>query len=149
MKIESIVWLPDVIKKLETEHGVQSVDEEAAFWETHDSADYWDEMEEVVFDVDLHPNLLHPKLIVLAELPERCPRCGHDLNNVFIQHVTWSNDHLLIIRDVPALRCGNGHEYLLEDTLDEIEKLLDLEKSCRIEPMETIQIPVFSLKKTA
>ena len=127
----------------------QSLNEEVAFWETHDSGDYWDEMEEVVFDVDLHQNLLHPRLIVLAESPDRCPRCGRDLQNVFIQYVTSNNEHLVIIRDVPALRCGNGHEYLLEETLDEIEELLDLEKSQRVEPTETLQVPVFSLKETA
>lgn len=124
----------------------KSVDEEVEFWTTHDSADYWDEMEEVTLEVELHRNLLHPGLVVLAEHPDSCPRCGRDLANVLIQHVTWSNDHLLIIRDVPVLRCENGHEYLLEQTLDEIEELLALEKSRRVKPAETIQVPVFRLK---
>ena len=127
----------------------ETVDEEVKFWETHDSADYWDDMEEVNFEVDLHQNLIHPRLVILTRQPDHCPRCGRDLENVRIDYVAWGNDHLLIIRDVPALRCGNGHEYLLEETLDEIEDLLGLEKSRRIEPTETIQVPVFSLKKTA
>jgi len=127
----------------------KTVDEEVEFWETHDSADYWNDMQEVDFEIDLRRNLLHPKLVVLTERPARCPRCRRDLEDVLIEYVTWSNDHLLIIRDVPALRCGNGHKYLLEETLDEIENLLDPEENRQVEPAETMQVPVFSLKKTA
>lgn len=41
-----------------------TLEEEVEFWESHDSADYWDEMESVTFEVDLHHNLLHPKLVM-------------------------------------------------------------------------------------
>ena len=51
---------------------------------------------------------------------------------------------------VPALRCRtNGHEFLLEKTLDQLERLLQLESSAGIEPEETLRVPVFSLKRTA
>ena len=107
----------------------ETLDEAVEFWESHDSTDYWEDMEEVQFEVDLHKNLLHPKLIVLTHRPEQCPRCQHDLDDIIIEYVTSADGRLVIIRDVPALRCQiNGHEYILEKTLDEVENLLDLEK---------------------
>ena len=125
-------------------------DEAVEFWETHDSADYWEDMEEVLFEVTLHQNLFHPKLIVLTHRPEYCPRCQHDLDDAVIEYAARNNGHLLVIRDVPALRCrANGHEYILEKTLDDVERLLALEKTRKLQPSETIQVPVFSLKMTA
>jgi hypothetical protein len=128
----------------------KTLDEEVEFWESHDSANYWEDMEEVTFEVDLHKNLLHPKLVVVTQRPEHCSRCREALEDILIEYVVWNNDNLLVIRDVPALRCQvNGHEYILEETLDEIERLLDLEKTHRVQPAEIIQVPVFSLKVTA
>jgi hypothetical protein len=124
--------------------------EEVGFWEAHDSADYWEGMEEVTFEIALHQNLLHPRLIVLTHRPEYCPRCQHDLHDTIIEYIARNNGHLLVIRDVPALRCrANGHEYILEKTLDDVERLLDLEKTRELQPSETIRVPVFSLKMTA
>jgi YgiT-type zinc finger domain-containing protein len=128
----------------------QTLDEAVEFWESHDSTDYWEDMEEVGFEVDLRRDLLHPKLVVLTHRPEHCPRCQHDLEDIVIEYVIWNNEHLLVIRDVPALRCrANGHEYILEKTLDDVERLLGLEKTRKLQPTETIQVPVFSLKMTA
>jgi len=125
----------------------KTLDEAVEFWESHDSTDYDDDMEEVVFEVDLHQNLLHSKLVILTHRPEYCPRCRHDLDDIVIEYVAWTRGHLLVIRDVPALRCrGNGHEYILEKTLDHIEHLLDLERTRKLQPTETIRVPVFSLK---
>ena len=135
MKITSIIWLP--------------LDEAVEFWESHDSTDYWEDLEEVQFEVDLHKNLLHPKLIVLTHRPKQCPRCQHDLDDIIIEYVTSSNGRLLVIRDVPALRCQtNEHEYILEKTLDEVEHILDLEKKKQLQPTATLNVPVFSLKTT-
>ena len=128
----------------------RTLDEEVGFWEAHDSAGYWEDMEGVTFEVALHQNLLHPKLIVLTHRPEYCPRCQHELDDTVIEYVARNNGHFLVIRDVPALRCrANGHEYILEETLDDVERLLDLEKARELQPSETIQVPVFSLKMTA
>ena len=111
---------------------------------------YWEDIQEVSFEVALHQNLFHPKLIVLTHRPEHCPRCQHDLDDIVIEHAARNNGYLLVIRDVPALRCrDNGHEYILEKTLDDVERLLDLEKTRKLQPSETIQVPVFSLKTTA
>ena len=72
------------------------------------------------------------------------------MEEVTIQYADWSSDHLLIIRDVPALRCKtNGHEYVLEEVLDQIESLLELERAHRLKPAETMEVPVFSLRTAA
>ena len=128
----------------------KTLDEEAESWQAHNSADYWEHMEEVTFEVALHQNLLQFKLIVLTHRPEHCPRCQHDLDDTVIEYVVRNNGHLLVIRDVPALRCrANGHGYILEKTLDDVERLLDLEKARELQPSEIIQVPVFSLKMIA
>lgn len=128
----------------------ETLEEEVEFWETHSSADYWDEMETVEFDIDLHRNLLHPKLIFISDQPTKCPRCKQDLEETEIQYVTWHNGHLVIIRDVPVLCCRvNGHEYMLEKTLDQVEQLLNLEKTQKLRPSETIHVPVFKLEMAA
>jgi hypothetical protein len=86
----------------------------------------------------------------LAHRPKHCPRCQHDLDDIVIEYVTSDAGRLLIIRDVPALRCQiNGHEYILEKTLDKVEHLLDLEKKEQLKPTTTLNVPVFSLKTTA
>jgi YgiT-type zinc finger domain-containing protein len=125
----------------------ETLDEEVQFWESQSSAAYWEKMEKVEFEVDLHRNLLHPKLIFIADQPAQCPRCQNDLKETVIQYVTWHNGHLVIIRDVPVLRCTvSGHEYMLEKTLDRVEQLLDLEKTRKLQPAEMIHVPVFKLE---
>jgi YgiT-type zinc finger domain-containing protein len=128
----------------------ETVEEEVEFWESHSTADYWDEMEKVEFNVDFHRNLLHPKLIFIADRPTHCPRCKHDLEETEIQYVTLHNGRLVVIRDVPVLRCRtNGHEYMLEKTLDQVEQLLNLEKTQKLQPAEMIHVPVFKLGMAA
>ena len=127
----------------------ETLDDAVEFWESHDSTDYWEDLEEVQFEVDLSKNLLHPKLIVLTDRPERCPRCQHDLDDIMIEYVTLAEGRLLVIRDVPALRCQtNGHEYILEKTLDQVEHVVELQKKEQLQPTATLSVPVFSLKTT-
>lgn len=122
-------------------------DEEITFWESNDSADFWDEMEDIVVDVDLHHNLHHPRLVVLAYLPERCPRCSSELESVTIEYITNKDGQLSIIRDVPAWRCHDiGHEYILEETLNQIERLLSPEPGQPPHPFDMLQVPIFSLQ---
>ncbi len=45
------------------------------------------------------------------------------------------------------LQCQiNGHQYILEKTLAEVEQLLELEKKEKLQPTTTLDVPVFSLK---
>ena len=125
----------------------KTLDEAVEFWESHDSADYWEDMEEVKFEVNLLHNLLHPRLVVLTHQPKRCPRCQQELDDVVIEYVARNNSHFIVIRDVPALQCRtNGHGYILEETFDRVERLLDLEKTQKLQPNETLQVPVFSVE---
>jgi YgiT-type zinc finger domain-containing protein len=125
----------------------KTLDEAVEFWESHDSAEYWDTMEDVEFEVDLHRNLVYPKLTILTYRPEQCPRCHSMLEDIIVEYVTWDKEHLVVIRDVPALRCQMGkHEYILERTYDDIEHLLAIETMQKLQPAEIIQVPVFSLK---
>ncbi len=128
----------------------RTLDEAVEFWESQDTAEYWEDMEEVQFEIHLHQNLLHPKLVVLTHCPERCPRCRHSLKNITIEYIVADDERLIIIRDVPALQCQiNEHKYILEKTLDEVEQLLVLEKSKKLQPTTTLNVPVFSLKMAA
>lgn len=125
----------------------KTLDEAVEFWESHDSADYFDDMHEVTFDAELRQNLLYPRLVILTHRPEHCPRCHQVLENIVIEYVVWNNGHLVVIRDVPVLQCRAGeHKYILEKTYDHIERLLDCETTQELQPTETIQVPVFSLK---
>jgi hypothetical protein len=127
-----------------------TLDEAVEFWEANDSSGYWEDMEEVSFEVNIRQNLFHPNLVVLTHQPEHCPRCQSAFDDVVIEYVTLDNGHLLVIRDVPAVRCrANGHEYILEKTLDQIERLLKLEQEEALQPSEMLNVPVFSLRMAA
>jgi hypothetical protein len=128
----------------------ETLDEAVEFWESHDTTDYWEGMEEVSFEVDLHKNLLNPNLIVLTHRPEHCPGTEQDFEDIVIEYITLTDGRLVVIRDVPALHCGlNGKKYILEETLDKVEHLLALEKAAEVEPTEKLEVPVFSLKAAA
>lgn len=108
----------------------ETLDEEIAFWESQDSSPYFKDMKEESFDVKLHKNLLHPKLVVLNQKPEHCPRCRNHLERVEIEYVAWKKGKIVVIQNVPAFRCpAFRHEYILESTLDRIENLFTLEKN--------------------
>ncbi len=125
---------------------IEVLKEIAEFWESQDSADDWRDMETVEFEVDLHKNLLHPKLTVLTHRPVHCPRCQSDFDDIHIEYMTLVDGQFLVIRDVPALRCQRqGHEYSLEKTMDEVEHLLNLQKQEKLQPKTILSVPVFSL----
>ena len=119
-------------------------------WDARSTTGDRETAEEVDFDVDLRRNLLHPRLVTLTHRPSACPRCGGELHDVAIEYLTRDDRRLLVVRDVPALRCRrHGHEFLLEETLDRLERLIDLEQAEQVQPEETLHIPVFHLLKTA
>jgi hypothetical protein len=122
----------------------QTIDEAVSFWESHDSADFWDKMEEVEFEVELRQNLLAAKPIVLAYRPEHCPQCGQDLEDTRMDYLTDDSGHLLMVRNLPILRCGgNGHLFMLEETFDRLERLMSLERQNKTKPVSSLTIPVY------
>ena len=126
MRIYSIVWLPEIMEKLDVKHAV------APDWESHDSADFWDEMEEVDFEVELRRNLLGVQPIILAYQPQDCPRCGQEFEDVQIEYLVNDNRRLLMVRDLPALRCREkGHLFVLEENVDRLEQLMALQGQIR------------------
>lgn len=128
----------------------ETLDEAVEFWESHDTADYWEELEEVRFEVDLYQNLLHPDLMVLTHRPEHCPGSEQYFEDIWIEYVTLADRRLLVIRDVPVLLCReSGKKYILEETLDKVEQLFALEKEAKVQPSEVLEVPVFSLKAAA
>ncbi len=121
----------------------KSIAEEVAFWETHSTADYWDESEEVAVAVDLHKNLLFPNPTVLTERPTSCPRCHQPLENILIEYLTQNEDHLVSVRNVAALQCENQHTYMTEAKFRQLLHLLEQESQQQIQPEDTIHVPVF------
>lgn len=122
----------------------QTIDEAVSFWETNDSADFWDEMEEVEFDVELRQNILGAQPIVLAFRPQNCPQCGQEFEDVQIEYLVNDSGRLLMVRDLPVLRCqGNGHLFVLEETIDRLEQLMTLEGRNQIKPVSSLTIPVY------
>ncbi len=126
---------------------LKTLDEAVEFWKTHDTSDYWEEMEDVEFEVKLHKDIFHPNLIVLTHRPEYCLGSELDFEDILIEYTTLSNERLVIIRDVPALQCQESSKlYILEFTLNKIEYLLKLEREEKLQPSEALTVPVFSLK---
>ena len=124
-----------------------TIDNIVEFWESHDSAEYWPDMEAADFDVQLCRNIFHPKMLLLRGMPTQCPRCRSRLDDIAIEYVVENTGHLVVIREVPALRCReHRHEYMLEVTLNHIETLLASEITHQVQPAEMLQVPVFDLK---
>ena len=121
-----------------------TIDEAVSFREAHDSANFWDEMEEVEFEVELRQNLLAAKPVILAYRPEHCPQCGQDFEDVRIDYLTDDSGHLLMVRELPILRCrGNGDLFMLEETFDRLERLMSLERCNKAKPVSSLTIPVY------
>lgn len=103
-------------------------EEMISFWETNDSADFWDDMEEVDVEVDLVKSPLATKPTILAFRPDRCPRCRDKIQDVTIEYLVDDSGRLLMIRDLPALRCEQDHLFIVEETFDKLQPLIALEK---------------------
>jgi hypothetical protein len=86
----------------------------------------------------------------LANEPEGPIRESLELEPITIEYVTQHDGRLVIIRDVPAYHAATtGREYILEATLDQIERLLELEQTDKVKPIDTIQVPIFDLEMAA
>ncbi|MCL4867374.1 MAG: BrnA antitoxin family protein [Anaerolineae bacterium] len=126
----------------------KTIAEEVAFWESHSTADYWDESEIVHFDVDVYHNLLGDDPTILLEKSDYCPRCQQSLVHVSLEYLTQNHGHLVSVRDVPAYQCDKGHIYMMAETFDLLLDLLEKENQQRIIPVEILHVPVFHLQQS-
>jgi len=123
----------------------KTLEEEVNFWESNSSADYWNEFEEVEIEIDLFTNKLNPRPFILAKKPDTLKNPWGDLESILTQYFTNISNNLLVIQDVPAYRSlSTGREYILEAVADKMESLLAVERNKDLEPLEFIQVPVFS-----
>jgi hypothetical protein len=75
-------------------------EEEAEFWKTHDTADYWDDMEEV--DLKVHPRIKSPR-----DLSRRCPVCDDVL--LFRYRDRDAADGRVTFHRLMEFYCRQGH----------------------------------------
>jgi hypothetical protein len=102
------------------------------------------------FDVQLRKNLIYPNLTVLTHLPDHCPGADESFEAILIDYVVFVGGRLLMVREVPALNCsGTGRKYILEETLDKVERLLELEQQQQVQPSEILNVPVYHLRDAA
>jgi hypothetical protein len=101
-------------------------------------------IEKVEFEFELRQNLLGIQPAVLAYRPQTCPQCGHDFEDGQIDYLANDGGHLLMVSDLPILRCrGKGHLFMLEETFDRLERLISLERRNKTKPVSSLTIPVY------
>lgn len=122
----------------------------AEFWDTHDSTEYLDDMEEIDVEVNIRRNIFYPKTIILSERPSTCVLCKSDLIERRIQYGHWHNERLLIINHVPIFECSQSrHMFLLAEIAEQIDQLLDLDEHQQLKPTTMMSVPVVNLAMAA
>jgi len=85
-------------------------EEEAEFWKTHDTTEYWDDMEDV--DLKVHPRIKSPR-----DLSRRCPVCDDRLLFRYLDRDAGGGQVTMHLRQ---FYCSKGH---YEELASESEKL--------------------------
>ncbi len=63
-----------------------------------------------------------------------------------IDYIDRSDDHFLIVRDVPVHECiENGHQFLQAAIAKKVEKLFELDSQQALTPVEILPVPVVEL----
>jgi len=76
-----------------------------------------------------------------------CPLCGSEMIDKIIDYSDWSDGHLLVVRDVPVRECQAGrHRFFLARVARALERLFELDRRRKLEPIETIKVPVVKLE---
>jgi len=120
VRISGIIWLDDVLEKLEQKHDVRqgearevlasgpmsegkstisqasSYKEIGDFWDTHDLADYWDQTEPAEFEVNLEAEVTYYALDkelsqMLSEVAEERGVSAETLLNLWVQEKLWKH----------------------------------------------------------
>lgn len=91
-------------------------EEEAQFWATHSSADYWEDLEEVSAkpngDTEKHPRR-----------SPRCPVCGEVLLSRYVERETA--DGRATIHRLRELYCRQGHFARLADDAERVVRAVE------------------------
>jgi YgiT-type zinc finger domain-containing protein len=73
-----------------------------------------------------------------------CPICGSEMTDKIIDYSDWSDGHLLVVRDVPVPECqAGGHRFFPA----RVARALDRQR--KLEPVETMEVPVVKLDLVA
>ena len=72
-----------------------------------------------------------------------CPLCGSEMTDKIID---WSDGHLLVVRDVPVREYqAEGHRFFQARVARALERLFELDRQHKLEPVETMEVPVVNL----
>jgi YgiT-type zinc finger domain-containing protein len=70
-----------------------------------------------------------------------CPLCGSEMTDKIIDYSDWSDGHWLVVRDVPVRECqAERHRFF------QARVARALERQHKLEPVETIEVPVVKLE---
>jgi YgiT-type zinc finger domain-containing protein len=76
-----------------------------------------------------------------------CPICGSEMTDKIIDYSDWNDGHLLVVRDVPVRECqAIGHRFFQARVARALERLFELDRQCKLEPVETMEVPVVKLE---
>jgi len=79
-----------------------------------------------------------------------CPLCGSEMTDKMIDYSDGSDGHLLVERDVPVRECQfGGHRFFQARVARALERLFELDRQCKLEPVETMEVPVVKLDLVA
>jgi hypothetical protein len=104
-------------------------EEEAEFWKTHSSADYWDDMEDV--ELKVHPRIKSPR-----NLSPRCPVCDEVLLTCYVDLDVAHGR--LTLHKVHQLYCPKGHVTKLAPQAEKIVKAI--EAVLELQPEAELQV---------
>jgi YgiT-type zinc finger domain-containing protein len=69
-----------------------------------------------------------------------CPICDSEMTGKIIDYSDWNDGHLLVVRDVPVRACqAAGHRFF------PARGACALDRQHKLEPIETMEVPVLKL----
>jgi YgiT-type zinc finger domain-containing protein len=75
-----------------------------------------------------------------------CPICGSEMTDKIIDYSDWSDGRLLVVRDVPVRECqAGGQRFFQARGARALERLFELDRQHKLEPIETMEVPVVNL----
>ena len=76
--------------------------------------------------------------------------CGSEMTDKIIDCSNWSDGHLLLVSDVSVRECqASGHRFFPARVARALELLFELDRQHKLEPVETMEVPVVKLESAA